>query len=374
MSELLVQHLEYSVDSLPVSTMMDDVLIPEIPEITAEEIQDRLAEANWTYEVIQGPGGRKYEIAVFNPDSTGPRIVRPSTSYTSIYKNPGFSLETAVLAAAIPEALHITVANFGNKPTGNMGMGDLIYVARTGRYTRGDGSDLNPFRALGSVEDMAEALDKAGLSPDYVSADVEAGRLALGLMAASESKTIVGAFLNGLDGISSTGGYARKKLNEDMKSRAERRRKENTHPYDVTPDNIKITKEKMPRVYHGFGKYAHKAPFYPSDLFHKGLVTLGHAGSDNMMWPDKHAIFNDMQAAMINQPDANITLQFNRQSKIHDIADCVALGGLVLRNLAEKGLASQAKRLSLILADGTLDQRTDDPMARARIERYATGF
>ncbi len=340
------------------------------PAIEYEALVDRFKEGNDTYDVTRGPSGRYYETVVFNAGQLAvARILKPSTSFSSAYKNPGNMIETALAAAANPDAAYIYVANFGNYPTGPMNGKDLRYIAQTGRYTTGKGTTARPYRPLGSVQDMAEALADRNLDPTHITADVEAGRLGLGLMSAFEFGSIEGAYLNGLDGISPSASYVRAKLAEDLASRVRRHGiGEDGTPGEVTPPNIKDVKRHMPNVYRGLGRVAHIAPLpvilFPRDVADKALLTMGLRGHNDLNNLAAHAVFQDMQAAMRHQ-HAAITLRFNTESAVHDIDECVRFGKLVLDNL-HAPLDSKADRLQLLIGRGKLDQHTESPHEYSR--------
>jgi hypothetical protein len=311
---------------------------------------------------------------VFNPENaTDARILKPSTSFSSGYKNPANLIETALAATVNPGASYVYIGSFGNHPTGHMGATDLWHVARTGRYTTGDGSSDQPYQALDSVKDMAEAVEDHDLAPTHMTADVEAGRLALGLMSALDTDSIKGAYLNGLDGISPSASYVRAKLSEDLKSRIHRRGIGDGRPGELTPVNIKEAKKRMPNIYRGLGRVAHLAPLpvllFPRDDFDKALTTVGFRGHHHLDDLEDHAVYNDMSAALRCQK-ATITLQFNRESDIHDVEDCKKFGGLVMDNIPSD-ILSEDRGVRLLIGEGHLDQNTDTPYDRTRVERYA---
>jgi hypothetical protein len=345
------------------------------PDIIYEDLQKRLEEGNDTYEIIHGPSGRNYEIAIFNPAKLAvARILRPSTSFSSLYKNPGNALEIALSAAANPGAAHIYIASFGNQPTGHMTSTDRKYVSQTGRYTRGNGTLAHPYRPIASVQDMAEALQSHDprLAPTDLSTDAEAGRLALGLMAAFEHNSIKGAYLNGLDGISPSAHYEAARLSEDLRSRIHRRGIGEGKPGELTPVNIKDVKKRMPRIYHGLGSVAHIAPLpvflYPKDVRDKLELTKGFRGHKDLLSLTEHAVANDMLAALTRQ-NTMITLQFNKESAEHDIGDCIKFGGMIMNCISEE-MRTEERGVRLLIGEGGLDKHTDAPHDRTRVERY----
>jgi hypothetical protein len=345
-----------------------------VPTIDYEQLLAKYEEGNETYQLITGESGRQYETILFNADKLDKALIlKVSTSFSSAYKNPANVIETALAAAANPGAAYLYVASLGNHPTGHMKFRDLMHVARTGRYTAGDGTPELPYRPLGSVEDMAGAIEDHYGAPTHVTSDTEGGRLALGLMTAFSPDRVGFAYLNGLDGISE-GAYVMPKLSEDLHSRVRRRQipEDEAQPGELTPLHIKDVKQRMPAIYSGLGRIAHIAPLpvflYPRDDFDKGCVTLGSMGHRDLANLPQHAVFQDMEAALRQQP-ATITLQFNKESAIHVEDDCIRFGKLVMDHLPE---ASQdgSRRVRLLVGEGTLDYQTDAPQERTRIERH----
>jgi hypothetical protein len=345
------------------------------PDIGYEDVVQRLEEGNDTYDILKGASGRRYEIVIFNAGKLSvARILKPTTSYSSAYKNPANMLQTSFEAAANPDAAYISVASFGNHPTGAMSFDDLVMTMRTGRYTTGYGTENQPYRALGSVEDMAETISNhLKANPTHLSADAEAGRLGLGLMTAFETDSIQQGYLNGIDGISHSANYVPARLSEDVISRMNRKRLKNAKPGELTPDNIKDTKQRMPNIYHGLGRIAHIAPLpvllFPKDDMHKAMITAGFMRNDNLDNLQSHAVYQDIRAAMLEQ-DATLTLQFNAKSAIHELEDCKRFGKLVMDSIPQE-LRTDSRRIRLIIGQGSLDYHTDSPHERTRVERLA---
>ncbi|HYF96799.1 MAG TPA: hypothetical protein VD947_02035 [Patescibacteria group bacterium] len=343
------------------------------PDIIYEELTRRFEEGNDTYDIVAGPSGRPYEIVIFNPTQTAEAlIVKPSTSYSSAKKNPGNFLETALAATANPGAAYMYIGSFGNNPTGHMDKADRKYLRKTGRYTTGDGRD-SQYHALESVEDMAAVAEYVKTSSRYFTADSEAGRLVLGLMAGLPKDSVAGAYLNGIDGISPAAHYTGAKLSEDLKSRIHRRGIGPGHPGELTPVNIKDVKRRVPNIYRGLGRIAHLAPLpvflFPLDTRDKIGLTLGFRGHNDLGELATHAVLQDTRAALLQQ-DTTITMQFNTESAIEDIEDCKIFAKAVMDSLPEEA-RSRNRRLRLLIGEGTHDQHTDAPHDRTRIERHA---
>jgi hypothetical protein len=343
------------------------------PAIDYEQLLAKYEEGNDTYDVVRGESGRPYETILFNADQLASNLIlKTSTSFSSARKNPGNVIEAALAAAANPGAAYLYTASLGNHPTGHMTFRDLRHLARTGRYTTGDGTPEAPYRPLGSVEDMAGAIEDKYRAPTHVTSDAEGGRLALGLMSAFRHNAISFAYLNGLEGISE-GSYVMPKLNEDLRSRVRRRHipEESAQPGELTPVNIKDVKQRMPAIYHGLGRVAHIAPLpvllYPRDDFDKLMQTVGSSGHRDLDDLPDHAVFHDMEAALRQQP-ATIVMQFNKESAIHVEDDCIRFGKEVMDEIPER--LRDTRRVRMLIGEGTLDYQTDAPHERTRIERH----
>lgn len=376
MSEVFLKQVDYveTPDGHEVAQGTPAVLSGlQVPEIYYDDLLQRISEANDTYGIIKGPSGRQYEIISFNPDkASSATIAKPSTSFSSGRKNPANVLETALTATANPGARYVYIASFGNNPTGHMSHEDLMYLAKSGRYTTGDGIET-PYQPLDSVRDMAEMLEDNGLAPTHFSADEEAGRLALGLMTALDKDSILGVYLNGIDGISPNSNYVKAQLGENIQSRIRRRGVVESKPGELTPVNIKDLKRRMPNAYKGIGKIAHLAPLplflYPRDVYDKIRVMQGFHGHDDQSNLATHAVFNDARAALLNQ-EAPITMQFNVDSAMHEINQCIRLGKSLMDSIPPE-LRSKKRIVRLLIGEGTLDQHADNPHERTRVERLA---
>jgi hypothetical protein len=353
------------------------------PTIDREELVSRFREANDTYSIITGPSGRQYEVIVFNPGkSSKARIMKPGTSFSGVRKNPANMIEVGAAAAHSPDVEFLYFTPFGNEPTDSMDIEDLLYLSSRGRNTRGTGTEEDPYRALGSIEDAAEALANHNLTPTHFSADAEAGRLALGFMVAFDRDTIKGAYFNGIDGISPSASYVRARLAEDLQSRIRRRGIGEGQPGELTPVNIKEVKKCMPNVYSGFDRIAYVVPLprriahvapvpllHLRDVFDKLLLTRGYRGHNNLANLSDHAVYQDMSAALRHQ-NGPITLQFNKESAVHNVDDCIRFGKIAMEGMPES-VRTDERRVRLLIGEGKLDHHTDAPHDRLRTEQQA---
>ena len=170
----------------------------EIPHITEEDYKDRLKEINETYRIIHDSRtGHAFEIALVNASyvSNG-AILMPSTMFSSLTQNVGNAVELAAHGAAVPKVTRVYVAFPGNGGSDSLSTRDRQYLARTGRFTYENG------QPLGSISALVNALDDRDIPMRSISANVEAGRLGLGLLAALPKKSVISVYLNGLPGIS----------------------------------------------------------------------------------------------------------------------------------------------------------------------------
>lgn len=346
----------------------------QTPDVVYEELLQRFAEGNDTYDVAHGPSGRPYETFIFNPDQMSKAlIVKPSTSFSSGKKNPGNFLETALAATVNPGAACMYIGSFGNYPTGHLSRAERKYLMHTGRYTTGSGAPGDDYHALEGVEDMGTLIEGKDTQSLYFTADSEGGRLALGLMAGLPKDSVKGAYLNALDGISSSAHYVGARLTEDLRSRIYRRGIGEGKPGELTPVNIKDVKARAPNIYRGLGRIAHLAPLpvilFPLDDRDKVELTLGFRGHNDLDDLEDHAVFQDTRAALMQQ-EAMVTIQCNVESDTDNVEDCRRYGRLVMESLPEE-IRSDSRGLRLLIGEGKHDEHTDRPHDRTRVERYA---
>jgi hypothetical protein len=377
MSEVNLKNIEYVKSPDGYEESYEEPLqlkgIKSFDGVEYEELRQRFIEGNDTYDLKKGESGRRYETIVFNAGQLSTsRIVKISTSFSSALKNPANVLETALAATLNPEAAYVYVASFGNYPTGLMEHEDLKYVTKTGRYTKGLGTDDDPYRPLNSVEDMAAILDDNNLSPTHIAVDEEATRPALGLMHAAKPNSIKAAYLNGPDGISPTDNYVMAQFSDDIRSRIYRRKLEDDDPGQLTPASIKEIKKTMPKIYHGIGRIAHLAPLpvllFPKDDWNKAHLVVGFRGHNDLENLSDHAIFQDTQAALRRQ-EAIITMQFNTESAFTNLRDVRKFGKITMDALPEE-MKDGSRKVRIIIGEGTHNAHTDDPYGRSRVERY----
>jgi hypothetical protein len=350
--------------------------IQEFEPVDYEELLKRYREGNDTYDIKKGPNGKRVEVVVFNAGKLSvARIVKKTTSFSGALKNPANVQETALAAALNPGAAYIQVTSYGNYPSSRMDRGDLLHVSRTGRHTKGFGTEEDPYMPLPSMEDMAAIIDEPELSPEsptYIIADEEADRPALGLMAAMRPNSVKGVYLNGPDGISPTDQYVMAQFSDDLRSRIYRRGLKDDDPGLLTPASIKELKRNMPNIYHGIGRALHIAPIpmvLLPDVRNKLHLLRGYRGHNDLDNPDDHAVLQDMQAAL-RQQEAVITMQFNTESVFSNLQDTRKFGQMTMDALPEE-MKDGKRKLRLLIGEGNHNAHTDNPYSRTRVERYA---
>lgn len=340
------------------------------PDIGEEAYLQRLDEINDSWRIITDPQtGRSFEIAIVNQDKLGKDVVLfPSTEFSSITQNPGNAIELAAHGAANPDAARLYVAFFGNGGSDSLDREERKYLARTGRLTKGriDGY----YMPLDGVVAMARAITADGLVPNHVSGDESGGRLGLALMAALDKDSVDDAYLNGIPGISPRANYSKEMISEDVKSRAKRRGVEESAPGEITPDRVREAKKHLHKVYGGLGHAGLMTTTFlhaPSNVLFTYRRAFG--GHDDLADLKAHAALQDTLAAMLRQ-EATVVMQFNRESRIHDIEDCIRFGGEVMSLIPDVN-RSDKRKLEVLIGTGTLDSHTDIPEQRWRTERYA---
>lgn len=379
MSELNIEQIGYALGPNGYEATAPQPIqgVQEFEPVDPDVLLDIIRDADDTYRIEMDRTGRTHESLIFNADQMENGLIfKPSTSFSGAKKNPGNMLETALYAALNPGVAVLYWTSFGNNPTGMMSLRDQAYYVRTGRMTKGDGSDEHPYTALDSIKDLVDMLSVHDRLPTQVTADQEAGRLALGVATELPEGTVSSAYLHSLEGVFKKKHYVRSSVAADIDSRQRRRSQEESLPGEVTPENIRELKDAMPSIYSGLRRYAHIAPIpviiYPRD----DLVKLGvlwpankHMDLDNL---GDHAIYHDMSAAMRRQP-MTVTMRFDREDPEQDMTPLYELCADVLNGLPED-LRSPERTFSLLIGEGTATDSTDKPYKGARLQRMGLKF
>lgn len=346
-------------------------------EVDHDELQARIKEANDNYQVTQDAQGYAHEMTLMNADKAGRGILlRPSTSFSGVLKNPAWMLESALLATLYPNVAHLSWTSFGNSPTDGVNRDDRKYLRHSGRYTKGTGTEDDPYRAVDSIKRTIDMFASQERLPTHFIADQEAARLVLPMMVELEADSVRGASLNGLDGLVKGANYVASPFLEDMQSRVRRHNIGDGKTGEATPVNLKELKRNMPNVYHGWRYIAHLAPLplaiFARDLDDKWATIQGYRKHNDLTDLADHAVYHDMSAAL-RQQSAPITLQMNEKSGQHrDIEGCIQFGKFVMDSIPEELFASDGDERGvklLISKEGTWSQNTDSPYETAAIRK-----
>ena len=339
------------------------------------KFEDRLDELNETWQVAEDHlTGRKFEIGVVNQHNIDENATLfTSTSFSSLTHNAGNAIELAAHGAAIPEAARIYVAFPGSGGSSALSRSERTQLARTGRFTEGSGTKNDPFRPMEVLQALNRLLEAKGYIPNRVSADVEGARLAIGMLTVFERGAVRAAFLNGVPGVSRGPRYVQGMVEEDYSSN----QKLSIYDQDswaVTSEFKHEVKQRLPRIYRGAGHAAlMSATYNPFRALPTARAAAKGFGKNNdLQDPQTHALLNDMLAAWSRQ-SAEFVLQFNRQSKLHDINDCIEFGRIAMSRLSDTQSIGD-HNLRVLIGDGTLDRHTQVPRERWATERYAFGF
>lgn len=340
------------------------------PDVPYEAYKSRLVEINDTWSIIDDPEtGDRFEIAVVNESSLPKDMVLfPSTDFSSLTQNVGNAIELAASGAEKPNTAIVYVAYPGNGGSRSLHASDRVHFMRTGRFTHGSHTDPAGYRPVRTVAAMARAVEAHIGTPNHISGDISGARLGLGLMAALDKNSIKDAYLNGIPGISPTAHYAAAMLKEDLAGRIERRRDGEYIPGEVVPASIREAKALLPKVYKGLGHDALWLSTYGKAAVNVPVNLMGLRGHDNLDRLPEHAVFQDIMAALVRQ-ESIITLQFNRESTLHNVGDCVRFGKLVMDHIPDE-LQSDNRGVELLISTGTLDEHTVNPAGRLASERY----
>lgn len=342
-------------------------------EVTEQAYLSRLDEINETFQVLKD-GHHSLEIALVNSHAAGDQLVLfVSTSLSSLTQNPGNAIELAYRAAANPNTAYLYAAFPGNGRSSGFGPSEQLHRARAGRFTKTEGGVYVP---LPTVQKAANMLTKASLVPQHISGDESGGRLGMAMMAAFDAGAIKDAYFNGIPGVAAGANYTTEMLSEDVKSRIERRRREDSRPGDITPDRIDEAKARLPRIYKGLDqKLANITSFMPRGWLYNGPATLAQFSRfnhQNLGDPLQHAAVQDALAALARQ-EAMISFQFNQASRLHgDRQACVEFGRQIM-NLIPDEAQSPGRGVRILFGEGGLDEHTNEPEARTRAERHALG-
>lgn len=345
-----------------------------LPPVTHEAYLTKLDEANYTFRIVKDAASRyRSEMFAMNLDAIDNNLVLVTpTNASGATNNIGNVIELAPTAVANPNTCYVYQSYPGNGGSSSFNLFARYHLAATGRMTRGSLEEDAHFESLRRLQPLARTVVREFGNPQHVSGDTTGGRFGLGMMVALEKDTIKDAYFNGIPGISSKRAYARPMLQEDLEGhieRIKRSRQQDTYmPGEINKVTIEEARKHLPRLYAGLDKKALLAWTYVRTPINALSITLPafrlHNNLDELR---KHAVFQDTLAALINQ-EAMITMQFNRQSRMHDISECIRFGQLVVQHIPE-ALQSDKRGLTLLVGQGSLDEHTVSPGTRTAAER-----
>lgn len=336
----------------------------EIPRITEKDYKDRLKEINETYRIIRDSRtGHAFEIAIVNASHVANgAILMPSTMFSSLTQNVGNAVELAAHGAALPEVARVYVAFPGNGGSDNLSRQDRQYLARTGRFTHENGQPLD------SISALVGALDDHDIPIRSISANVEAGRLGPGLLAALPMKSITSVYLNGLPGISHDEKFVPGMIDEDLSGQPERRLEDDDEEYRVSDRRCEEAKAILPKIYQGVSHGTRLLSTYFRAFPNQLAYTKAFSSHNDLQLTVSHAVFQDTLAALKRQENASITFQFGEFSKLHNLKMCEEFGQKLAEALCT---TSYQGRMQLFIYPGGLDFHTAAPSRRWAVETSA---
>lgn len=339
----------------------------EFYQIIDKEYRRCLQEISETYGIIRDRRtGHAFEIAYVNKSQLkNGAILMPSTMFSSLTQNIGNAVEFAAHGAAAPKEARVYIAFPGNGLSDSLSRMDRQYFADTGRFTRNG-------EALDSISALARAFYQEGIFIKSISANVEGGRLGLGIMAALPSNTVTSVYLNGLPGIS--GKFFGPMVETDREDQSKRREEDLREKYKVNDRTIREARDSLPKIY-GHGLYGRVKRFFQLLPIYLHAMPNMQAGTrafekhSDLQFPDNHAALQDTLAALKRQNGAKVTFQFGKLSQLHDIDKCKDFGEKVMKELAKS--AYHCSIQLFIDPYGTLDKHTHAPSTRWAAERDA---
>jgi hypothetical protein len=367
---LELKQIQYPKNGKPVSESKDI----EVPRINDEDFKTRLKEINETYRIIRDSRtGRAFEIAIVNKSRLmNGAILMPSTMFSSLTQNAGNAIELAAHGAAIPDIARVYIAFPGNGGSDNLSRQDRQHLAHTGRFTQKNG------QALDSVSALVDALDDNDIPIKSISANVEGGRLGLGIMAALPTNSVTSVYFNGLPGISSSENetFNTAMIKEDHRDQPERMLEVDREEYRVSDLMLQKAKSDLSDVYPKIYSNVRQGIKYGTRLLSTYLralpnmraYTKAFGAYDNLHSIDSHAVFQDTLAALKRQENARVTFQFSEFSMLHNREECEVFCQKLTEVLSNTSFQGS---IQLFLYAGSLDFHTAFPSRRWAAEKYA---
>lgn len=364
--QLQLEQIQYARNGELVDESMNVKL--DIHQIIEKEYRKRLQEINETYGIIHDrQTGHAFEIAYVNKNQLqNGAILMPSTMFSSLTQNIGNAIEFAAHGAAAPNDARVYLAFPGNGMSDSLSRPDRQYFAHTSRFTRNG-------EAIESIAALARAFDQEGIPIKSISANVEAGRLGLGILAALPPNTVTSVYLNGLPGTSDK-AFLGPMGRTDRKDQSKRREEDPREKYKVNDRTMREAKAALPNIY-GHGLYGRTEHFFQLlSIYLRAMPNMQtgvHAFEQHhdLQFADTHAALQDTLAALKRQNRTEITFQFGKLSLLHDINECKQFGKKVAEELAKS--SHQCSIQLLIDPRGSLDEHTHAPSKRWAEEKYA---
>lgn len=348
----------------------EPVAIGESTDIPSyADIADRMQEGNESYHIARDPEtGRTFSITVMNP---GKRVLLfTSTSGSSQETNIGNFEEHAMASAADPDHTRVYVASPGLGHSSGFDRQERRHLRKTGRTTYGTGAAEDPFRAFEKDQALARVLDKLGLTPEAISADLEGGRFALGALAAIEPGAVRRVYLNNLPGVSDGTRYGYVMLREDAEGRRARAKTDKDELSVTNPKLKEMAKKYAPNIYDTHTA-CDIAAMQAKNVYNQATL-YGHAfrGHNVLERPDDHAVLQDILAGL-RRHEAIVSLQVNTESKLNTADGAIELGRTALNLLPEDALPSKQRGIQVLIGQGRMTEHTDSPLQRWMAERQA---
>ncbi len=374
MKPLKIDQITYDKDGSPV--LLENKPL-DIPQVSEEEFTKRLHEISRTFKVIRDfKTGRAFEIAIVNEgELKNGAILMPSTMYSSLTQNIGNAIELAAQGAAAPNVARVYIAFPGNGGSDNLSRKDRHYLADTGRFTK-DGE------ALESVLALVRALRAAGVNyneiPIMISADMEAGRLGLGIIAAMPPDTVTSAYFHDLPGISPTVGapYMTVMFEAQQQTQREGLKDDPDEPYrvnDRTKEEAKfflsdIYPKMFPDISEGMKYRTRFLSTYLRALPNMRAYIRAFSQHNDLLVPERHAVLQDTLTALQRQKKIKITFHFGQDCSLNSILECRNFGPKIAEELSKT--ANQGN-IRLFIYPGPCYFHTNNPSNRWALEKDA---
>jgi len=256
-----------------------------------------------------------------------------------------------------------------------LGRKDRHYLAETGRFTK-EGE------ALESVLALVRALRAFGVKykeiPIMISADMEAGRLGLGIMAALPPNTVTSAYFHDLPGISPTVGapYTTVMFESQQDIHREGLKEDPDEPYRVT-DRTKeegkfflsdIYPKMFPDISKGMKYRMRFLSTYMRALPNIRAYVRAFSQYNDLQVPERHAVLQDTLTALQRQKQVKITFHFGQNCRLNSIMECKNFGQKIAEALSK---TANHSNIRLFIYPGPCYFHTNKPSNRWALEKEA---